>query len=254
MSEQEICIRLEKVSKSFNKANSGNDIVGLVKRIFNKNRRSTKLQVLKNISFTVKRGEFLGIIGRNGSGKSTLINILMGTLKPDSGTVEVKGRTIRMALAMGFDHELNARENIYLNGTVLGLSFKQIGSIYNDIIDFAELRDFEFTPLKFYSNGMRTRLAFSVAIYAQADIFLMDEFFGGVGDEIFKYKSEKVFHESLIDGRTIVHVSHNVDMLIKYADNVLFLDKGEIKAYGPPEEVVPFYKEYFRKEAMAKKI
>lgn len=247
--EENYCIKLRNVKKSFSKNNAGNDLMSLAGRLLSlKRRKNPKRTVLKDISLDVQRGEFLGIIGRNGSGKSTLLKLIMGTLKPDSGDIHVQGKVIRMALAMGFDAELNAKENIYLNGTVLGLTFKTIGEIFNDIIEFAELEDFVYTPLKFYSSGMRSRLAFSVAVHAQADIFLMDEFFGGVGDEIFRQKSEEIFKKSLVDGRTIIHVSHNVNMLLDHADKVLFLEDGEVKAYGKPDEVIPFYKEYFKQQ------
>jgi ABC-type polysaccharide/polyol phosphate transport system ATPase subunit len=247
--KEEYCIEVSNISKSFSKNNSENDLMNFAKSLLLfKRKKSERRLILKNISFKVKPGEFVGVIGRNGTGKSTLLKLIMGTLKPDSGEIITKGKIIRMALAMGFDEELNAKENIYLNGTVLGLTFKHIGTVFNKIIEFAELEDFIYTPLKFYSSGMRSRLAFSVAVHADADIFLMDEFFGGVGDEIFRQKSEEIFKKSLVDGRTIIHVSHNVNMLLDHADKVLFLEDGEVKAYGKPDEVIPFYKEYFKQQ------
>ena len=174
-------IEVKNLNKTFRKQNTGNR--NLLLTLFSK---KEKLKVLNDINFEVYPGEFLGIVGRNGSGKSTLLRIIMGTLKGDKGTeVKVRGKMIRMALGMGFDQNLTARQNIYLNGTVLGLSFKKIGELFHAIIDFAELSNFIDTPIKYYSSGMKSRLAFSIAIHAEADIFLMDEFFGGVGDESF---------------------------------------------------------------------
>jgi ABC-type polysaccharide/polyol phosphate transport system ATPase subunit len=132
-------------------------------------------------------------------------------------------------------------DNVYLNASLLGLSFRQIGQKFDEIIEFAELENFVETKVKFYSSGMYTRLAFSIAVLAEADIFLMDEFFGGVGDGRFKEKSEKVFEESLVQGRTIVHVGHNLEMIEKHCSRVLLLNNGIPMGIGEPKAMIKEY-------------
>ncbi|MCB0688876.1 MAG: ABC transporter ATP-binding protein [Saprospiraceae bacterium] len=203
-----------------------------------------EIKALRNINFEVKRGEIVGIIGRNGSGKSTLLNIVLGSMKPDKGSeLTTKGRIVRLSLGMGFDPNLTARHNIYVNGSILGLTFKKIGSVFHDIIDFADLADFVDTPLKYYSSGMRMRLAFSVALYAEADVYLMDEIFASVGDESFREKSKRVFQDTFMEGRTILFVSHSLSHIKEFSDRVLLIDRGEQIAFGDPEEVIEIYKE-----------
>ena len=201
-----------------------------------------EIKALKNINFEVNRGEIVGIIGRNGSGKSTLLNIVLGSMKPDRGSeIMTKGRIVRLSLGMGFDPNLTARHNIYVNGSILGLTFKKIGSIFHDIIDFADLADFVDTPLKYYSSGMRMRLAFSVAIYAEADVYLMDEIFASVGDESFREKSKQVFQDTFMAGRTILFVSHSLSHIKEFSNRVLLINKGEQIAFGDPGEVIDTY-------------
>lgn len=206
--------------------------------------KKREIKALKNIDFTVEKGEFFGIIGSNGSGKSTLLQILLGVIPCDKGgDVKIEGKAIRLSLGMGFDPNLTARENIYINASMLGLSFKEIGNSFEDIINFAELVDYKETKLKFFSRGMKSRLAFAVAINAKADIFLMDEFFGGVGDLSFKAKSESIFKNRFVDNRTIIHVGHNMRHIIDNCDRVLLIHKGEQIAIGEPRLVVRKYKE-----------
>ena len=207
-----------------------------------------KIKALSNINLEIRKGEFFGIVGRNGSGKSTLLHIMSGAYQPDpGGKSELKGKYMRLALGLGFDPELTARENVYLNGAILGISMKQIGRKFSSIIEFAELQDFADTKLKYFSSGMVTKLKFSVAVNAEADIFLMDEFFGGVGDLRFKSKSEKVFEESIVKGRTIVHVSHSLNTIRKHCTRVLLLDKGKMIMVGEPDEVLEKYKQIVKK-------
>lgn len=203
-----------------------------------------KVEALKNLNLTIKKGEFFGIIGRNGSGKSTLLHLLMGAMRPDPDSIiETKGRMLRLAQGMDFEPELTARDNIYLTGSILGLTFKRIGIIFEDIVRFAEIESFVDVPVKTYSNGMLSKLKFAIATYAEADILLMDEFFVGVGDLNFKEKSEKVFRERLIKGRTIIHVSHSLDSILKHCDRVLLLDRGVPIAIGKPAEMVAKYEQ-----------
>lgn len=203
-----------------------------------------KVKALQNINLTIRKGEFFGIIGRNGSGKSTLLHLLMGAMRPDTeSTIETKGRMLRLAQGMDFEPDLTARDNIYLTGSILGLTFKRIGNIFANIIRFAEIESFVDVPLKTYSSGMLSKLKFAIATYAEADILLMDEFFVGVGDLNFKEKSEKVFRERLIKGRTIIHVSHSLESILKHCDRVLLLDRGIPIAIGKPADMVAKYEE-----------
>ncbi|MCB0665692.1 MAG: ABC transporter ATP-binding protein [Saprospiraceae bacterium] len=206
-----------------------------------------EIKALKNINFEVNKGEIVGIIGRNGSGKSTLLNIVLGSMKPDKGSeIFTQGRIVRLSLGMGFDPNLTARHNIYVNGSILGLTFKKIGAVFHDIIDFADLGDFVDTPLKYYSTGMRMRLAFSVAIYAQADIYLMDEIFASVGDESFREKSKQVFQDTFMEGRTILLVSHSLSSIQEFSNRVLLLNQGEQIAFGEPDQVIKNYRELLK--------
>lgn len=239
---KETAIRLKDISKTFSVYEKNqNSIRDKVFNVLQPN-HLRKIEALKGVSLEIEKGEFFGIVGRNGSGKSTLLKIIMGAIQPDTGgSVEVHGRMIRLALGMGFDPELTARDNVYLNASLLGLTFKQIGKKFHEIIAFAELEDFVETKIKFYSSGMYSRLAFSVAVLADADIFLMDEFFGGVGDSRFKEKSEQVFKESLVKGRTIVHVGHNLEMIEKHCQRVLLLNNGTPIGIDEPGVILKEY-------------
>lgn len=214
--------------------------------MFDKNHNRKEIKALNDINLKVRKGEIFGIIGRNGSGKSTLINLIMGTIPPDrTGKISTKGKLMRLSLGLGVDPNLSARDNIYVNGSIIGLSFKKIGSIFDDIIEFAGLEEFINTPVKFYSKGMKQRLMFSIAMHANADIFLLDEFFGGTGDEDFKKKSDIAFRQSILEGRTIVIVSHSMQIISKYCDRTVWLDKGKIVEMGKTEKVVSAYKASF---------
>ncbi len=243
---KDIAIRLKNIDKTFTvREKSAGTIREGVFNLFSTNRKR-KIEALKNINLEIERGEFFGIIGRNGSGKSTLLKIIMGAILPDAGGhVEVNGRIIRLALGMGFDPELSARDNVYLNASLLGLSFRQIGRRFHEIIEFAELQEFADTKIKYYSSGMNSRLAFSIAVCAQADIFLMDEFFGGVGDEGFREKSERVFQQTLVEKRTIIFVSHQLNTVQQFCDRVLLLEHGRPIAIGKPDEVLEKYRSSF---------
>lgn len=205
------------------------------------------IQALNNISFEVEQGETFGIIGRNGSGKSTLLHLIMGSMLPDKGgSIIAKGKKLRLSLGMGVDPNLSARDNIYVNGSILGLSFKQIGRKFNEILEFAGLEEFVDLQVKNYSKGMLARLNFSIAMHADADIFLLDEFFGGVGDEDFKAKSDEAFQQRFIEGKTNLIVSHSMPIIEKYCQRVLWINKGEIKGLGIPSDIIPLYKASFQ--------
>jgi len=241
---EDYAIQVKNLSKTFKiREQKIENIREFLYSLFMSNQKVKILKALNNVSLNINKGEFFGIIGKNGSGKSTLLKILMQSYQPDSGaTVIIKGSMMRLALGIGFDQNLSARDNIYVNGSIIGLTFKEIGSQFNRIIEFAELEEFVDTPIKFFSSGMKSRLAFSVAVMTRAEILLIDEFFGGVGDIEFKNKSEKVFLNTFLDGRTIIFVSHDLNKIIKYAHRVAVMDKGKIVYVGDPDKAVDFYK------------
>ena len=148
---------------------------------------------------------------------------------------------MRLALGMGFDPELTARQNIFLSCSVLGMTKKEIAGKFDEIISFAELEEFADTPAKYYSSGMKSKLMFSIAVNAKADIFLMDEFFGGVGDNNFKVKADKLFSDRFLTDKTIVIVSHSMETIRQYCDRVMLLDKGKVVMIGKPDEVLKLY-------------
>lgn len=240
--EDNIAIKLENVNKTYTIHDRGNTIRDRVFSIFT-GKKNRKIHALHGINLEVYKGEFFGIIGLNGSGKSTLIQIMNKAIPPDrGGYVTINGKAMRLALGMGFHDELSARQNVMVNSSVLGMSIKECKSKMEEIISFAELNDFIDTPVKYYSSGMKSKLMFSIAVNAKADIFLMDEFFGGVGDINFQKKADEVFHERIIKGKTIIHVSHQLETINHYCDRVMLLDKGHVVKIGTPEEVLPLLK------------
>lgn len=244
-----IAVSLKNVSKTFYLSEQTDTSFQKVKAVINRKLSSKKLEVFKNISVDVRKGEFFGIVGRNGSGKSTLLRLIMGSMNCDPGSsIRTNGKLIRLALGLGFDVNLTARDNIYLNGTILGMTMMEIGEKFDDIIEFAQLENFVDTPIRYYSSGMRSRLAFSVAVHADAEIFLIDEFFGGVGDEAFKAKSKAVFEERIVQNKTIILVSHSLDLITKNCDRVMVLKDGEGHVFDDPNDAVMFHKKSFAKE------
>ena len=200
-----------------------------------------EFNALQNVSFDVKKGEFLGIIGANGSGKSTLLKTIAGIYTPSSGEVKVNGKVSPfLELGVGFDPELSGAENLYLNATVLGLSRKEIDARYRAIVEFAEMERFMDMKVKNYSSGMFVRLAFSVAIQVDADILIMDEVLA-VGDARFQEKCFNVFRKFKEEGKTMVLVTHDVGSIRRFCDRCLYLKKGELVAQGEPEKVLENY-------------
>jgi lipopolysaccharide transport system ATP-binding protein len=196
---------------------------------------------LKNISFTIKKGETVGIIGRNGSGKSTLLQIICGTLTPSSGSVETYGRIAALLeLGSGFNPEFTGRENVYMNAAVLGLSQNEIDRRYDDITAFAEIGDFIEQPVKTYSSGMMVRLAFAVAINVDPDILIVDEALS-VGDELFQRKCFSRIESIRAKGATILFVSHSGGTIVELCDRAVLLDSGEKLAAGAPKQIVGRY-------------
>jgi ABC-2 type transport system ATP-binding protein len=199
-------------------------------------------KVLRGIDFKVKRGEFFGIVGRNGSGKSTLLKIISEIYQPTKGHITVNGKLVSfIELGVGFNPELTGRDNVYLNGALLGFSNSEIDAMYDDIVNFAELHDFMEQKLKNYSSGMQVRLAFSVAIQAKSDILVLDEVLA-VGDEAFQRKCNDYFDKIRKDeGKTVVLVTHSMAAVRKYCDKAIMIRGGQVVAMGNPEDIANEY-------------
>ncbi len=196
---------------------------------------------LRDVSLQIRGGESVGIIGRNGCGKSTLLKIIVRVYKPTSGRVEVEGRVSALIeLGAGFHHDLTGRENIVVNGALLGFSRREMKEKYRDIVAFAELEEFIDTPTKQYSSGMLARLGFAVATEVDPDILLVDEILA-VGDEPFQHKCLERMNNFHRQGKTTVFVSHDMGLVQSLCDRVLLLDHGHLHADGPPEQVITRY-------------
>ncbi len=217
-------------------------IKGLLARtLANEQSKDQEFWALRGVSFSVDKGHTLGVIGRNGSGKSTLLRVIGRIFTPDEGSLEVRGTvSTLLSITAGFQPELSGLENIYLNGILMGFREPQIDCVLKDIIEFSELGRFIEAPVKTYSSGMYARLGFSIAIHLLRDIILIDEVLG-VGDAKFRQKCERKLKELMDEGRTIVLVSHNMGFIKKFADKVIWLDHGRVRAEGPPEEVIQQY-------------
>ena len=201
-----------------------------------------KFYALNSISFDVKKGETVGIIGTNGSGKSTILKIITGVLSPTSGTVEVEGNiSALLELGAGFNSEYTGIENIYMNGTMMGFSRKEMEARLQDILDFADIGDFVYQPVKTYSSGMFVRLAFALAINVEPEILIVDEALS-VGDVFFQSKCYRRMEEIREKGTTILMVTHDMGSIIKYCDRVVLLNKGNFVAQGEPGHMVDLYK------------
>lgn len=204
--------------------------------------RYEEFWALKHVSFEVDRGEVIGIIGRNGAGKSTLLKIISGILKPTEGTVAVEGNIVPMLeLGSGFDMDLSGRENIFLNGAILGYPKDFLESKYDEIVEFSELKHFIDMPIRNYSSGMLMRLAFSVATVVRPEILIVDEILA-VGDESFQKKSRARMMELMGGGTTVLFVSHNLDQIREMCGRVVWLDGGTVKMIGDTETVCDAYK------------
>lgn len=199
---------------------------------------------LKDVSFQVRRGESVALIGRNGSGKSTMLKVVAGVMYPSAGSCSVQGAIAPMIeLGAGFDMDLTARENIYLNGTVLGYTPKYLDSKFDEIVEFSELKDFLDVPLKNYSSGMVARLAFSVATMTKPDILIADEILS-VGDFLFQQKCERRMAELMSGGTTVILVSHSIEQIERMCNKVAWLDHGHLRRNGPTAQVTAEYKNF----------
>ena len=198
---------------------------------------------LRDVSLTVERGDFYGLVGLNGSGKSTLLKVISGVFKPSAGSVTVRGTIAPLIeLGAGFDFDLTARENIFLNGTVLGFSPKYLDEKFDEIVEFSELRDFLDIPLKNYSSGMVSRLAFAVATTTKPDVLIADEILA-VGDFLFQQKCEKRMQELMGGGTTVILVSHSIEQIERMCNKVTWLEKGRVRMQGSCGAVCAAYKE-----------
>ena len=205
-----------------------------------------ELTVLDNVSFTVNKGEVMGIVGKNGAGKSTLLKVIAGVLKPTSGKVSALGNIVPMLeLGSGFDPELSGRENIYLNGAILGYSKEFLDSKYDEILAFSELQDFIEMPIRNYSSGMMMRLAFSVATVVQPEILIVDEILA-VGDEGFQNKSRARMMELMGGGTTVLFVSHSIEQIEQMCERVIWLENHRIKMIDTATTVCKAYREYWK--------
>ena len=203
---------------------------------------------LADVNFQVKRGEVIGLIGSNGAGKSTLLKVVAGVMKPTKGKIEVKGNVCPMIeLGAGFDYDLTARENIYLNGAILGYSKEFIEKKFNEIIEFSELSDFLDVPVKNFSSGMIARLAFSIATIVDPEVLIVDEILS-VGDLAFQQKSEEKMKSMIGGGTTVLYVSHSIDSIKSLCDRVIWLEHGKIVEIGDPRVVCKKYQELALKE------
>lgn len=239
---KEVAVKIQNVSKSFRlPTENTNSLKRTVVNFFKGIKGYREQEVLRDISFDVYKGDFFGVVGRNGSGKSTLLKIISQIYFPEQGSVEIDGRLVSfIELGVGFNPELTGRENVYLNGAMLGFSEKEVDAMYDDIVAFAELADFMNQKLKNYSSGMQVRLAFSVAIRAQSDILVLDEVLA-VGDEAFQRKCNDYFMQARADKKTIILVTHSMEAVRKYCNRAVMIDQGKVKVLGTPDEVANQY-------------
>ena len=233
-------IEIKNISKIYNLYNKPSD--RLKEALFARQSRHTEFAALNDVSFNVNKGEILGIIGKNGSGKSTILKIITSVLTPTSGECIVKGKIAALLeLGAGFNMEYTGIENIYLNGQMIGFSKDEMDKKLQDIIDFADIGEHIYQPVKTYSSGMFVRLAFAVAINIDPEILIVDEALS-VGDVFFQTKCYKKFEEFKEQGKTILFVSHDLSSISKYCDRVVLLNKGVKLAEGRPKEMVDMYK------------
>lgn len=240
--EKDYAVKIENVSMHFN---SSSERIESLKEYFLK---VIKRQLffkdfvaVSNVSLEIKKGEVFGIVGTNGSGKSTLLKIISGILKPTTGTVDVNGEIAPLIeLGAGFDGDLTAKENIYLNGAVLGYEKGFLDEKLGEIIEFAELRDFMEMPLKNYSSGMVARIAFAIATVVNPDILIVDEILS-VGDFLFQQKCEKRIQELMAAGVSIIIVSHSIEQIKSLCNRALWIEKSIPKMIGPAKEVCSAY-------------
>lgn len=248
MDEQRVMIDVDHVTIRFNLSNQKVDnLKEYFIKLIKKELMFQEFLAVRDVSFQVHAGEAWGLIGTNGSGKSTMLKAISGILKPYKGSITVGGSVAPLIeLGAGFDQEMTARENIFLNGCVLGHTEKFMQEHFEEIVDFAEIRDFLDSPLKNYSSGMRARLGFSIATMVKPDILIVDEILA-VGDYKFRQKCEKRMKELLSGGTTLMYVSHSIDEVKRLCDHALWIDKGVGRMQGPAIEVCDAYMREMKK-------
>lgn len=242
MNVNEVAIRLDHVSMRFNMSRERVDsIKEYVVRALKRQLFFDEFWALKDVSFEVKKGEVFGLVGLNGAGKSTLLKVVAGVLKPTSGTVYVDGSIAPLIeLGAGFDADLTARENIFLNGAVLGYDKAYMEQRYREIINFSELQDFVDVPIKNFSSGMYARLGFAIATLVKPEVLIVDEILG-VGDFRFQEKCQIRIREMMSGGTTVLMVSHSNDTIKSFCNRVAWLEHGCVKEIGPADEVCDHY-------------
>lgn len=243
--KNDVAIRVSHVSKAFKLPHEKqSSIKGMFVSMFRGKRTYERQQVLKDVSFEIKKGEFFGIVGRNGSGKSTLLKMLSGIYSSDEGNIAINGKLVPfIELGVGFNPDLTGRENIFLNGALLGFRRSEMAAMYEEIVEFAELEKFMDQKLKNYSSGMQVRLAFSIAIRARADVLVLDEVLA-VGDEAFQRKCDDFFASIKKDKtKTVVLVTHSMDNVKKYCNRAILLKEGQILLEGSPDDIANLYTE-----------
>ncbi|MDZ4840406.1 MAG: ABC transporter ATP-binding protein [Bacteroidota bacterium] len=247
---QELAIKVENVSKTFYTNEDTKFSLRSLFSSFFRQGKTKKFRVLRNVNIEIKKGEFVGLIGKNGSGKSTLLKLIAGIYNPDhGGKIQVNGSLVPfLELGVGFNTELSGRENIYLNGTILGMTKKFLDSKFKEIVKFADLAEFIETPVKNYSSGMLVRLAFSIAIQSHADIYILDEILA-VGDENFQRKSRKVINRFKREKKTILFVSHDTNAIQTLCDRAILIDEHEVCADGNPASVIQEYRRLIEPQA-----
>ena len=242
--ENELAIEVKDVHISYRILNN----ISIRSSLFHKKTRDEVFEAVKGISFIVEKGDILGIIGKNGSGKSTLLRSIAGVFSPNSGSIDLHGHSVSlMALGVGFKPLLTGRANIMLSGLLLGFKEKEIASRMDEIIEFAELGDFIDRPVRTYSSGMHSKLAFAITAMLETDIMLVDEVLS-VGDERFRKKSLEKMKELIMDeNRTVIIVSHSMETLRELCDRVMWMHDGEIREVGNPNVVLEHYTEFMNK-------
>ena len=244
----ETAIRVERVSKLYRRTLPGDRLRTLKSVLIGRSltrglKPEEAITALEEVDFTAARGEAFGVIGGNGSGKSTLLKLVAGMLKPTAGRITVAGRVAALIeLGAGFHPEISGRENVFVNGAVLGLSRRQIERRYDEIVEFSGLSDFMEEPVKNYSSGMYVRLGFAVAIHTDPDVLLVDEVLA-VGDEAFAHRCLRRIEEFLAEGKTLLLVSHSLDLVEGVCDRVLWLDNGRQRLVGEPRRVIDAYRQ-----------
>ncbi|HIW22218.1 MAG TPA: ABC transporter ATP-binding protein [Candidatus Dorea intestinavium] len=241
--DNNVIVKVDHVSMKFNLSSERFDslkeyIIKTIKRQVS----FDEFWALKDVSFEVKKGDSLGLIGLNGSGKSTMLKTIAGVLKPTIGTVAVNGNVAPLIeLGAGFDFDLTARENVYLNGALLGYTRKEMATHYENIVSFSELQDFMDVPIKNFSSGMVSRLAFAIATIGTPDILIVDEVLS-VGDFRFQEKCEKRIRNMMEAGTTVLFVSHSIEQVESICNKIVWLEKGKVRGYGDAKEICEAYR------------